>query len=158
MCTWEVVAIFLHFQWFSCAWHQGRHTTQLENQTSLLLPKRCDYRNVSCCQLSITPHWSFTDPCPSLALTETFLLSASMIIMQTWHREMSFLSQQGPGSSFYYRNFHVITFYLNQSLLRSPLLETLALVQWQRWPNILLSLTKLYTAFFLTICPWSPFS
>lgn len=54
-------------------------------------------------------------------------------------------------------NFNSITFYLNQSLLRSLVLEILAQIQWQRWPNIPLSLTKLYIGFFLTISLWPPF-
>ena len=105
---------------------------------------------------AITSPWSSTKPWSSLALAEAFLLSASTITVWSQQREM--LSQHCPRFLCYYSNFHDITLYLNQSLLRSPLLEILALVLWQRWPNVPLSLSKPCTGFFLTRIPWPPFS
>lgn len=97
---------------------------------------------------AFTAHWSLTKPRSPLAPTEAFLLSASTITVRSRLREMPFLSQHCPRPPCHYRNFHDITFYWNQSSLTSPLLQTLALVQWQRWPNVPPGLTKVCTGVF----------
>lgn len=149
MCRWEVISTSHHWRWLPVLSTQATPVAQKGATAGRLLVSA-----------AYTSHWSFTKPRSSLALTEAFLLSASTITVRSWLREMPFLSQHCPRPPCYYRNFHAITIYWNQSWLTSPLLKTLALVQGQRWPNVPLSLTKLCTGvfFLLTTNPWPPFS
>lgn len=137
MCLWEVIDTLHGWQWLPVLSTQETPVPQ-KGATAGMLLVRAAYAS----------HWSFTKPRPSLALTEAFLLSASAITVRSQLREMPFLSQHCPRPLCYHRHFHAFTIYWNQSLLTSPLLKTLALVQWQRWPNVPLSLTKLCTGFF----------
>lgn len=138
MCPWEVISTSHYWQWLPV----------LSTQETPV-PRKVLLQEGFLSALPTLPiDLSFTKPRSSLALTEAFLLSASTITVRSWLREMPFLSQHCPRPPCYYRNFHAITIYWNQPLLTSPLLKTLALVQWQRWPNVPLSLTKLCTGFF----------
>lgn len=146
--TWEIIVIFDYFQWFSL-WSAPQLSYYLNIELKFSVPPNTSTKVFLVVSSAITSHWSFMDLYSSLALIETFLLSASTVAVCSWRGEMPFLSQHWPGSLCYYRKLHDITFYLNHSLLRSLLLETLALVQWQRWPNVPLSSITLYAGFFL---------
>lgn len=127
--------------------------TQPRWRSPQLLPERCCYRNASCCQLCPYFLLIFHGPLLFIGPDRDFspFCFSNCCVVTAWRNALPLSAL--PQISVLLQKLSSHHFLFEHPLLRSSLLETLALVQCQRWPSVPLSLTTLCIGFFLTISP-----